>query len=111
MPARSKVLGNRPIGGEKPLRVPGGLEPLQAPLPLAGGLVGVLRPVVEVAVLAVLNTRQNLHIPPNYVVERVTAHRKPPDVRICRLRNQSRVGTVPPSTSTPHCPACWARPW
>ena len=46
------------------------------------------------------------HIPPNYVVERVTAQRKPPEVTICRLRNQSRVGTVPPSTSTPHWPAC-----
>src|SRR5499426_3424418 len=32
--------------------------------------------------------------------ERVTAQRKPPEVRICKLRNQSRVGTVPPSTST-----------
>src|SRR5215472_14818408 len=41
------------------------------------------------------------HIPPNLVVRSITAHRKPPDVRICRLRNQSRVGTVPPSTSTP----------
>ena len=59
MPTRSKVLGNRPIRGEKPLRVPGGLEPLHAPLPLAGGLVGVLRTVIEIPVLAVLNTRQN----------------------------------------------------
>ena len=50
-----------------------------------------------------------LHIPPDLVVECGTAHRKPPDVRICRLRNQSRVGTVPPSTSTPHWPACCAR--
>jgi phosphatidylserine/phosphatidylglycerophosphate/cardiolipin synthase-like enzyme len=49
------------------------------------------------------------HIPPDLVVRSTTTHRKPPDVRICRLRNQSRVGTVPPSTSTPHCPACWAR--
>src|SRR5437870_562276 len=49
------------------------------------------------------------HIPPNLVVRGITAHRKPPDVRIWRLRNQSRVGTFPPSTSTPHCPACWAR--
>src|SRR5437867_2561924 len=48
------------------------------------------------------------HIPLNLVVECVTTHPKPPDVRICRLRNQSCVGTVPPSTSTPHCPACWA---
>ena len=31
---------------------------------------------------------------------------KAPEVRIWTLRNQSRVGTVPPSTSTPHCPAC-----
>src|SRR5215475_606052 len=46
---------------------------------------------------------------PNFVVRGLTAHRKPPDVRIGRLRNQSRVGTVPPSTSTPHWPACWAR--
>src|SRR2546425_9092469 len=32
------------------------------------------------------------------------AHRKPPDVRICRLSIQSDVGTRPPSTSTPHLP-------
>jgi RNA-directed DNA polymerase len=38
-------------------------------------------------------------------------HRKPPEVRICRLRNQSRVGTRPPSTSTPHRPLCLARHW
>jgi hypothetical protein len=49
------------------------------------------------------------HIPPDLVVRGITTHRKPPDVRIWRLRNQSRVGTVPPSTSTPHWPACWAR--
>jgi hypothetical protein len=52
-----------------------------------------------------------LHIPPNLVVRSITAHRKPPEVRICRLRNQSRVGTVPPSTSTPHWLACCARRW
>src|SRR6267142_966983 len=39
---------------------------------------------------------------PNYVVEDTTTHRKPPEMRICRLRNQSAVGTRPPSTSTPH---------
>ncbi len=49
------------------------------------------------------------HIPPNYVVKRVTVQRKPLEVRICRLRNQSRVGTLPPSNSTPHWPVCWAR--
>jgi hypothetical protein len=44
------------------------------------------------------------HIPPDLVVRGIAAHRKPPDVRIWRLRNQSHVGTVPPSTSTPHWP-------
>jgi hypothetical protein len=52
---------------------------------------------------------KNDHIPPDLVVELLTTHRKPPEVRICRLRNQSRIATRPPSTSTPHCPACWAR--
>src|SRR5262249_56435581 len=52
---------------------------------------------------------QKKHIPPNYVVKAATTQRKPPEVRICRLRNQSAVGTRPPSTSTPHWPACMAR--
>jgi hypothetical protein len=47
-----------------------------------------------------------VHTPPDYVVEDALIHRKPPEVRIWTLRNQSRVGTCPPSTSTPHCPAC-----
>jgi cellulose biosynthesis protein BcsQ len=49
------------------------------------------------------------HIPSHLVVERVTAQRKPPEVRIWRLRNQSAAGNRPPSTSTPHWPACLAR--
>jgi hypothetical protein len=60
MPTRSKVLGNGTIGGEEALRVPGGLKPLQAPLALAGRLVGVLRAVIEVAVLAMFHPRENL---------------------------------------------------
>src|ERR671924_2413358 len=51
------------------------------------------------------NYTLDLHIPSVLVVAGVTAHRKPPEVRICRLRNQSAVGTRPPSTSTPHWPA------
>jgi hypothetical protein len=35
----SEVLGNGPIGGKEPLRLAWGLQPLHAPLPLAGGLV------------------------------------------------------------------------
>jgi hypothetical protein len=60
MPAWSEVLGNRPIGGEEALRVPGGLEPLHPSLPLTRGLVRVLRPIVEVQVLAVLHPREDL---------------------------------------------------
>src|SRR5215471_6764014 len=33
-------------------------------------------------------------IPSDYVVERAIVHRKSPEVRIWRLNNQSRVGTV-----------------
>jgi hypothetical protein len=57
MPARSKVLGNRTVCGEKPLRVPGGLEPLHTPFPLPGWLVRVLGTVVEVPMLTVLDPR------------------------------------------------------
>src|SRR2546427_3557620 len=46
---------------------------------------------------------------PNYVVEDATAQRKPPEVRVCRLRSQSAVGNRPSSASTPHGPACVAR--
>ena len=60
MPARAEVLGDGPIGGEEPLRVSWGLEALHAALPLLGRLVGVLRTVVQIAVLAVLDARQDL---------------------------------------------------
>jgi hypothetical protein len=72
---------------------------------------GIITGDVNVDTSDVRGPRRNFHIPPNLVVERVTAHRKPPEVRIWRLSNQSRVGTVPPSTSTPHCPPCRARRW
>ncbi len=60
MPARAEVLGNRTIRGEKPLGLSWGLEPLHAPLPLAGGLMGVLCAVIERAVLPVFDTGQAL---------------------------------------------------
>ena len=37
-----------------------GLAPLHTPLPLAGGVMGVLRAVIEIAVLAVLHARQDV---------------------------------------------------
>ena len=52
MPTWTEVLGNRAKRGEKPLGVSRGLEPLHASLPLAGRLVGILRAVVQGAVLS-----------------------------------------------------------
>lgn len=53
MPSRAEVLRDRTIGGEGLLRVPWGLESLHAPLPLAGRLMGILRTVVQIAVLLI----------------------------------------------------------
>jgi hypothetical protein len=53
MPSRAEVLGNETIGGQKALGVPGGLEPLHPPFPLARG-------IVEIAVLAVFDTGEHL---------------------------------------------------
>jgi hypothetical protein len=60
MPSRSEVLGNRTIRGEETLGVPGRLKSLHPLLPLARGLMRILGAVIEVAVLAVLHTRENL---------------------------------------------------
>jgi hypothetical protein len=46
MPSWAEILGDRPIRGEEALGMPGGFEPLHAPLALAGGLVGILLAVV-----------------------------------------------------------------
>jgi hypothetical protein len=54
---RSEVLGNKTISSEKALGVSRGFKALQAPLALAGRLVGVFGAVVEVAVLAMFYTR------------------------------------------------------
>ena len=58
MPSRTEVLGDGAIGGEEALGMARGLEALHAPLPLAGRLMGVLRTVVEIAVLAMFHTGQ-----------------------------------------------------
>ena len=51
MPAWSQVSRNRTIRGKEALRGPGRLESLHPSLPLAGGLVGILRAVVQIPVL------------------------------------------------------------
>lgn len=54
--------GDETIGGEETLGLSRGLEPLQVslPLPLPGGLVGVLRSIIERPVLAMFHSRQEL---------------------------------------------------
>jgi hypothetical protein len=54
------MLRHGTLGGEEPLGLPGRLEPLHAPLPLAGGLVRMLRPMVQIAVLAMFHTGHDL---------------------------------------------------
>jgi uncharacterized protein (DUF2235 family) len=73
--------------------------------------VGALGVPVDFPGVHLINDRWKFHIPPTLVVRDVTAQRNPPEVRIWTLRNQSRVGTRPPSPSTPHWPARLARRW
>ena len=51
----TKMLGDRPIGREKPLGMARGLEPLHASLPLAGRLVRVLCTIIEMPVLTMFH--------------------------------------------------------
>jgi hypothetical protein len=60
MPVRAEVLRDRPISRQEPLGSARGLEPLHAPLPLAGGLVRVLGAVVQILVLAMFHAREQL---------------------------------------------------
>jgi hypothetical protein len=60
MPPRTKMLRDGPIGGKEPLGLTRRLKPLHAPLPLPGGLVRILRTVVEIPMLAMLHPWENL---------------------------------------------------
>jgi hypothetical protein len=54
------VLRDRTIGGEEAVRVPRRLEPLHPSFPLPRRLMGALRPIVQIAVLAMVDARQDL---------------------------------------------------
>jgi hypothetical protein len=51
---------DRAIGREETLGVRGRLEPLHPSFPLAGGLMGVFRTIVQVPVLPMFDTGQEL---------------------------------------------------
>src|SRR3954452_3467 len=58
--AAGEEIGNLIMDGEKPLHLPRRLEALHDPLSSSRRLMGILRPVVEAFVLAVLDTRHDL---------------------------------------------------
>jgi hypothetical protein len=60
MPPRAEMLRNRTIGGKEALSVSWGLEALHPLFSLARRLVGILSAVVQVAVLPMLHTGQDL---------------------------------------------------
>jgi hypothetical protein len=60
MPARSKMLGDGSVRGEKALGVTRRFEPLHATLSLACRAMRVLTAVIEIATLAMLHAGQNL---------------------------------------------------
>lgn len=62
MPMGTKVLRNGTISREKTLSVAGGLEPLHAPLPLAGRLVRVLRAIIEIPMLPMFHPREEFSL-------------------------------------------------
>ena len=72
-------MGDGPIGDEEPLRVSWRLESLHAPLPLTGGLVGILRTVVEVAALAMFDAGQEFPLRGTVALELI-GHDDPRDV-------------------------------
>jgi hypothetical protein len=60
MPSWTKMLGDRTRGGKESLGLAWGLKPLHAPLPLTGGLRGVLRSIVQIPMLAMFYPWENL---------------------------------------------------
>jgi hypothetical protein len=57
---RSKVLGDGAIGGKEALGVSWGFEFTHVSFPLPGRLVGIFRTIIEVAVLPMFDTGQDL---------------------------------------------------
>ena len=62
MPTWTEVLGDGANGREKPLGVARGLKPVHAPLALTGGLVRVLRTIIEIPMLAMFHSWEQLSL-------------------------------------------------
>jgi hypothetical protein len=59
MAAWAEMVSNGTVRREKPLRMSGRFEPSHCSFSLAGGLMGILRTIIETAVLSVLYTQQH----------------------------------------------------
>ena len=60
MTARAEMLHDGTRGCKETLGMPGGLKPLHMPLPLAGGLVGILRAIIQIPMLPMFHPWQDL---------------------------------------------------
>ena len=60
MPPGSEVLSNRPVRGEKPLRMAGRFKPLHAPFALTRRPMRVFTPVIERPTLTMFHPGQEL---------------------------------------------------
>jgi hypothetical protein len=76
MPARPEGLGDGTIGRKAPLGLSWRREPLHAPRPLAGGLMGVLGVVVHVARLTMFDAAESVALAaPSLFSHNSRAHR------------------------------------
>ena len=72
MSVRAEVLRDGALGREEALRMARGFEPLHTALPLAGRLVGVLRPIVEIPMLAMFHAWEDLPLGGSIALEFVS---------------------------------------
>jgi len=82
LPQLSLLCASGEGGGEKPLGLSRGLEPLHPPFPLAGQWVGMLRTVRHLSVLPMLHTRERLPLHGARAFQRI-GHNHAWDVLAC----------------------------
>jgi hypothetical protein len=62
MPPRTKKRRDHSESREESLGVPGRLEATHPPFPFSGGLMGILRPIIQPALVLVLHRRHHFHL-------------------------------------------------
>jgi hypothetical protein len=93
----AEVLGDGTISGEEPLSLAGCVEPLQAWLSRAGGVVRVLCPVIEIAVRARFDSRENLSLSRSVALQLVSNdHARPVRQTLEEFREELLRGLLVP---------------